>query len=652
MAAQDQCTTVGPILTDPMLTLTPGALTTWRPPPFGVENDDEAKWLIGDVWSPDEAWFELLPESDFAQYIAPLDVKDLACPTWGLGTSIATNGTKFTTVGPPWLPLIQPPINIFTLNPTWAVLCTGIHSDFLDRTYLDLFDPPSALTPAALLLPTPPARLIPTPNSTPADSTTAPKRATPSAESAKPASLPNDAAAAPTKTGDSGGGSPTHSPAMVSADPFRSPSLGAANSPDNKGDSAQYPPSDPPSDPNGPSIAGDSSGASHPPPNDSPDTPTDPKTPIVLVPQGGDPPSQTQDLGAIIYNAFGRSGLGIVGPSPESIFTIGAQTFTANPTGFNINNAAIVPGGTAQTVNGTRVSLDQSGVLVIGSSTISLPSPSDIAPSNMYTVAGQTFTPAPSGFSIAGTVITPGGPAATIDGTAISLDQAGALAVGSTTISLTAPTPTPFTAKSLTIGHQTFTPNPSGFPIAGTTISANGPAVTVSGTIISLGQSGALAIGSSTVTLPTPPAIPGEAYTVAGQTFTPNPTLLTLAGTPISAGGPAATLNGTIIALYPSGTLILESSTVPLLPSPTAFPSGTTIDGFAIQPQPSFAVVDGITIGAAATGVIVSGERISLEGGGKTLDIGTGRFALPTGGYGSVGGVLGYEWVLYIIKGL
>ena len=34
---------------------------------------------------------------------------------------------------------------------------------------------------------------------------------------------------------------------------------------------------------------------------------------------------------------------------------------------------------------------------------------------------------------------------------------------------------------------------------------------------------------------------------------------------------------------------------------------------------------------ATASGLMISGEIVSLEAGGKTLDVGTGRFALPTG---------------------
>ena len=573
----DQCTTIGPVLTDAIITLPPGGLSTWRPEAgvywkAGVDwNDgnpnDIDNFTVGEVWSNPSDQF-VLPQ-DFKS----LNVQDLACPTWGLGLTTSANGDIITTIGPPWLPLIVPPMEMFTLDPTWASDCTGFWTDPFTLSTFALFDPPIALTPAALLLPTPAARPTPAPAPTPADPTTVLEQATRSAEAAKPASLPNDPAAVPAKTGDPGSDSPTPSPIIASADPAGPISMlvSPAAFPKNTGD--------PPADPKVPLVAGDlpadsnpaSSSALNPPLGDSQDPSTDPQVPVVPLPQQEpNPQAQSQGLGAIIYNAFGKSGPDVNGASsklssPQSIFTIGAQTFTANPTGFRINNAAIVPGGIAQSIDGTTISLDQSGLLAIGTSTIALQYSSDTPPSEVYTIAGQVFTP-----------------------------------------------------------------NPSAFSIAGTTVSAGGPAITVGGTIISLGQGGALAIGSSTVDLSTLSYTPSKAYTVAGQVFTPNPTAFSIAGTSVSAGGPAVTVGGTIVSLQSSGTLIVGSSTIPLLISPTQFPSDVNIDGFDVQVQPSFAVVDGVTVSAAAAGVTISGEMISLESGGAALEIGTGRFALPT----------------------
>ena len=105
--------------------------------------------------------------------------------------------------------------------------------------------------------------------------------------------------------------------------------------------------------------------------------------------------------------------------------------------------------------------------------------------------------------------------------------------------------------------------------------------------------------------------------------------MFSIAGTTISAGGPAVTVGGTVISLEPSGTLVIGSSTIPLLPKTASLPD-VDIDGFDVIAHSSFAVVDGVTVSAAAAGISVSGQDVSLEAGGATLDIGTGRFVLPT----------------------
>ena len=154
-----------------------------------------------------------------------------------------------------------------------------------------------------------------------------------------------------------------------------------------------------------------------------------------------------------------------------------------------------------------------------------------------------------------------------------------------------------------TVAGQSFTPHPSAF--SGTTISAGGPAVTVAGTIVSLGQLGILAIGGTTIPLQTPsPTFPTDSsFTVAGQTFTPNTSAFSIAGTLISAGGSAVTLAGTVISLQPSGTLIVGSSTIPLFAPQMPFPNLLNIDGLGVEPQSSLANVDDVTISLGAPGV-------------------------------------------------
>ena len=445
---KDQYTTVGPKLTDLIITLAPDTVSTWKLYiPDNQWLNSYTNFTVGAIWEDPAGMIGY----DYIAGIAPLDIKDLACPTWGLGRSTAANGTVITTIGPPWPPLIMPPLEIFTINPIWAARCTGVFSDQFGLTTLALFDPPTALTPMTGLLPTPHPTL--TPPSTPAGSTTVPESATPSTEAAKPVSFANDPAA-PAKTGYPAQDGPTQLQAKASANPT---SLldNSATSPNDKGDPPSDPkvpsvhtvPGDPPADSNAPSFR-----APDPPLDGSQQSITDPNESIVPgSPQGESLPTQTQGLGAIIYNAFGKPGPEIDASTilfpPQSVFTIGSQTFTANPSAFSIAGTAVSVNGPPVTISGTTISLGPNGALQIDTSTISLPTPSDPSPSKVYTAAGQPFTPNPSAFPIDGTVVSAGGPAATVHRTIISLGQNGALQVGSSTI----PLPTDPPSKVYTI---------------------------------------------------------------------------------------------------------------------------------------------------------------------------------------------------------
>ena len=73
-AASDQCSTVGPVLTSPIITLAPGDLSTWGTLPNALY------YGLGQTWG-----FDLLNEYMFGTF-APLNVQDLACPTWSATT--------------------------------------------------------------------------------------------------------------------------------------------------------------------------------------------------------------------------------------------------------------------------------------------------------------------------------------------------------------------------------------------------------------------------------------------------------------------------------------------------------------------------------------------------------------------------------------
>ena len=137
------------------------------------------------------------------------------------------------------------------------------------------------------------------------------------------------------------------------------------------------------------------------------------------------------------------------------------------PPVYSFGGIAITQGGVPVTISGTAYSLGPSFV-VEGTKTIPLPA---ATPSNpVLTIAGQTITAKPTGFSIGGTSVMPNGPAITISGTVISLNPSGVV-VGSSTQPFSGPAAT---RSVLTIGSQTFTALPAsgggGFEIEHSTL--------------------------------------------------------------------------------------------------------------------------------------------------------------------------------------
>lgn len=310
-------------------------------------------------------------------------------------------------------------------------------------------------------------------------------------------------------------------------------------------------------------------------------------------------------------------------PAPVPL-TIAGHTMISNPSGVVIDGSTLLPGGSPFTISNTPISLETSGILVFGSSNISL------QPQPAFAIGTNTVTTDPTVFPINNAKTYPGGSAQTINQIVNSLGPSGASAIGSDAF-------TPPTSSVFVVAGQTITPNSAAFSIAGTTISAGGPAATVDGTVVSLGTSGALAIGSSTYSVPisTPALFANSAIIIAGQTVTPNPSAFPIGGTSISAGGPGVTINGTVVSLHPSGILAIGLSTLALsLPLSSIYYT----DGLNVQAGSSNAVVDGVTLTPGASGASINGTVVSLESGGKTLGIGTGRFAMPTGSANATAG--------------
>ena len=684
----DQCGgTIGPVLTDPIITLAPGQLSTWRPPPPGQFDWDN--FTIGEGW---QDWSTVAAVGDPGM-LYPLDVKDLACPTWGLGRSTEADGTVVTTIGPPFLPLIGPMMQAFALDPIWSALCTGMLTGPFAEITFEIFDPPSALTPAMAMVPASDRNPATAPHPSDAGPTTTPDPQVPGPTGiASPASSPVLAPALPTNSGD-----PTDN--SVGVPP--SPSLPEpSKSPDPPSDGTLLPPGSPVVDPDAqsPSSAPASAMTRIADPNvpSSVDSNTglgDPQSPVVGATASAEPAEQngdgsaqqTQGIGAIIYNALGKSEGGAT-DSNDRINTLtmpssGEQNVNI-PGGsqvMSVEASNIVLGGTTYSAGGPVMTLSDSIFTIIpqpeplDSASVANNDPNNnMSPeSDPLTVAGQPVVINPSDPAPSNAIISPNDPVQTLAGTIISQQQSAASVTEDNGPSLppVALNPDPATGNPVSAGGQTSTPAISALSIAGTTISAGGPAITVSGTIISLQPSGTLIMGSSTVDLsmtgsgaalpPDPGVPPSTTYEIdgLGVQVQSQSSFAVVDGATISAGAPGVTVLGNLVSLESGGNTLDVGTARFAMPTGAAAASeggyqssdlaASTydVDGFSVQAQlqSSLAVVDGVTLTPGGLGVTISGNIVSLEPGGNTLDVGTGRFAMPTAAVNATASVQAFQ---------
>ena len=292
---------------------------------------------------------------------------------------------------------------------------------------------------------------------------------------------------------------------------------------------------------------------------------------------------------------------------------VGSQQVSQNAASqYVVAGQTLTPGAPPINVQGTEVSLAPSArAIVIAGSTIGLSATN--APE--FTVGAEIVSAnSASQYVAGGQTLTPGGPAVTISGTRISLaPSATQVVVGSSTIGLAptfiAPLPPP-----LTLGSQTYTANSnSEYSIAGQTLAPGGPAVTVSGTRLSLARSATqVIVGSSTIRLgpaPTPPPIG-----FGSQTFTANSLSdYIIDGQTLVPGGPSITVSGTPISLAPAATqVVIGSRTIDLTPTTTPPPLLTFGSQTFTANSLSDYIVDGQTLVPGAPAITISNTPISL----------------------------------------
>ncbi|KAL8930411.1 MAG: hypothetical protein Q9208_000594 [Pyrenodesmia sp. 3 TL-2023] len=323
-------------------------------------------------------------------------------------------------------------------------------------------------------------------------------------------------------------------------------------------------------------------------------------------------------------------------PAPQPFMNAGESTTKDPALQSIIGSRTLTPGAPGSTIDGTLVSLQPSATaLVVGSSTKLL---ADSPKQSMLTFNGVSFSPGPGSDLVIGTqAIAAGAPAVTISGKAISLAAGGtAIAVGPSTMPLAVPA----AQEIVTANGLSFSRGSGSNLVIGTeTINPGAPAVTVSGTPVSLALDGtAIVVGSSTESLP---AAPTQSIVTAGPfTFKRGSGSDFVIGTQtITAGAAAVTISGTPVSLPVDGTaVVLDASTIPLLgPTPATTPAPTTapiildINGIPLTAlSESNYIVDSQTLIPGKPAITVNGTPVSLAIGGTAVVAGDSTVQLST----------------------
>ncbi|MCJ1397651.1 hypothetical protein MMC11_000847 [Xylographa trunciseda] len=270
--------------------------------------------------------------------------------------------------------------------------------------------------------------------------------------------------------------------------------------------------------------------------------------------------------------------------------TVMGSTITPNPNtngGYNIGTQTLLPGAPAITVSGTAVSLAPSAsAVIINGVTKILSAVAVPQPTEPPLIIGSLTITANSASQYLIATLLPGGPGIKIDGTLVSLaPSASDVVINGVTETLPAAAVPQPTEPPLLIGSSTITANSAGQYLIGTaTLVPGGPAITVSGTVISLAPSdSAIIINGHTypATQPTPASNPSPLATINGQVLSINSAgVYQIGSETLTPGGPGITIDGTPISLAPSGAdVVIGTSTETLAPMTTGGLGGVIFSG-------------------------------------------------------------------------
>ena len=334
------------------------------------------------------------------------------------------------------------------------------------------------------------------------------------------------------------------------------PSQSNPQQPNLPGGSSPQPNSPESPQPNGPgSLPQPGSPANPPQPNAGNPAPPNPPGNPVGPPNAGSPDSGSETppgVGALPVGAITTPGGTVTAPNAGPTLVFGTQT--------------LAPGGPPITLSGLPVSLAPDGNHVVAAgvtNTIARPSstagaPPVGTPATAFAFGGSTITlDAATRAVINGQTIQPGGLPATVSGTPISLVADGGRVVIGTSTAKLFKLPTATAGPAFALGGSTIYRNTaSAFVVDGHTIAPGGPAITVAGTPVSLAADAThVVVGSATQ----------DIFTVTPSPQPTQPTGLAHGSQTLTAGGPGVTVSGTVISLVTDGSAVVVGTQTKLI---------------------------------------------------------------------------------------
>ena len=133
LAARNQCGTLGKVYSHVTIPIKPGGLSTLS---------FSASYLAADHGSSVGSFDPALPAS-CRTYGAADPIWSTLTQSWDNTTTIFT--TSYVTMGPPFWPILSPPVELLEYDPKWKAKCPYWHTEgnTFDAYYHGIFDPVS-----------------------------------------------------------------------------------------------------------------------------------------------------------------------------------------------------------------------------------------------------------------------------------------------------------------------------------------------------------------------------------------------------------------------------------------------------------------------------------------------------------------------------